>query len=128
MALPPLRENPVNLQCKREDLICIAEFRAPGNIFLRFDDSMTAEIAIGDLDLSIDEFRWDSVMATETGEAVVVEDIDGELIPIDAASLRAIADPKYAETLKAAFLRLRGSLENTADRSPPDEWFRDDEA
>ena len=92
----------MNMRCERDDVICIAKYRAPDSIFLRFDDGVEATIATKSLGLS-PAIRWDTLQTSPNGESITVLIPTGERVPIDASNLRYHADPAYAARREIAF-------------------------
>ncbi len=92
----------MNMRRGREDVICEAQYRVPGSIFLLFDDDFEATIAIEILGLS-PAIRWETLQASPTGEAITVFLPTGERVPNAASSLRYYADPAYAARMETGF-------------------------
>jgi hypothetical protein len=87
-----------------------AEYLSAATIRVSFADGNSFTLVIGDLELPTDKLRWETASAASTGEEMLVEASDGDVIPIDSASIRSLVDPEYARELERAFLKLRGPL------------------
>ncbi len=114
----------------RSDQLTDVRFSSPSRLRLRFADGKSFTLPIGKTELPENEFKWQTVSVFGDGEAMEVDDVYGERIQIDAASLRSMADPEFSQKLDQQFVKLRGSLEDLAKTAseflPPEEWYNED--
>ncbi|MEI7685891.1 MAG: hypothetical protein WCL32_12760 [Planctomycetota bacterium] len=111
----------------REDSLVSAKFLPPKAIRLRFKDGLDCELLLSSLEMDDDQIVWSSVAASATGESMVAKTKRGEDIPIDAGTLRYLADPDYAREvdrkLKGLQLTSAELDDFVRDNPPPPELF-----
>jgi hypothetical protein len=112
---------------QRQDLVGAAHFISPATIAVTFRDGFAADIPIERLEMPLAEFHWDTIAASATGDLVTVADVDGESIPIDASTLRYLADDRYARQLDAKIRSLhvpKSELQEMLPHcKPPQAWY-----
>lgn len=91
------------------DHVAMATFKAPSSIIIRFADGLASTISLADLGLNASEFLFDTLRVAKSGTAIEMKTKTrkGKFIPIDAASLRYLADPEYAAGIDAQIRELR---------------------
>lgn len=109
------------------DVLGFAHFRPPTTIELAFADGRTFSLSIESLDMPAGQIEWTTLTASSDGGAVLVNDLSGAAVSIDAATLRYLVDPAYAQLIDARIATLhvpRVELEKSAEQSkPPKEWY-----
>ena len=94
VAAEPAR--PTTPAVARPEQLALAAFVAPPTMTLEFADGQRFSLAIESLGMPMDGFEWSTLKVSPGGEEIVVQDVKGESIPIDSASLRYLVDPRYA--------------------------------
>jgi len=112
-----------------KDSLSSARFLAPSGISLRFKDGLTFDLPISSLEMDDSRIRWVSTKESPTGETMIVETLRGEEIPIDASTLRYLADPEYAAKCDASLKSLQFTkdelVEFVRDNPPPPTWYEE---
>jgi hypothetical protein len=110
----------------RLDQLTSVEFVSPCSLELEFSDKLFV-MAVADLEIPDGLVVWDTVKVSEFGDKITVNGTNGKLVPIDAATLRYLVDPDYAEILDAQLAKLQFTDEELdrlcKDAKPSQEWF-----
>ncbi len=86
----------------RPEYLLQARSATAQSIELEFDDGLVRRLSVARLRIPVDRMRWDTVKASPTGEAMMINAVDGDLITIDSSSLRYLVDPAYAAEIDKA--------------------------
>jgi hypothetical protein len=126
-ASDPQAASATPIQGGRPDLLASAEQTSRLTIALVFRDGRRAALPVERLEMPVDRFRWETAKASSGGEVMTVTGVKGDDIPIDAATLRYLVDPGYAEEVDAALEALQLSREELRkmahDNPPPAAWY-----
>lgn len=87
---PPLMAKTV-----RPDHLLRSQFVPPSTLNLNFADACFS-LDVHLLEIPMDQMQWSTATASQAGDAMMVQTVDGESIPIDSATLRYLVDPPYA--------------------------------
>ena len=111
----------------RPDHLIRVAFVKPTGLKLKFADGRDFVLAISRLEMPIDRLSWATVEASKDGTTIVVKAKKGEVIPIDASSLRYLVDSEYAKGIDNALESLRLTEDEMNDMAqtshPPKEWL-----
>jgi len=114
----------------RKDSVTSAVYAAPSSIELRFADGFQRTCTFKTLDLDMSELNPATIRAAIDGASVEVEDWHGDLVDLDASSLRYSADPDYAKEIDAAIAVLHTPQNELQEMlphcRPPEIWYRED--
>jgi hypothetical protein len=94
----------------RKDQLVEAKHIRKYRIYLRFADGLEGTWSFDELGLRRGNVQFPSVELNKEGTGVYVKSNRGQIMCVDAASLRAPVDPSYAAELEEAFVKLRGPL------------------
>jgi len=103
-----------------------AAFVRPSTIELEFADGRLFSLAIELLGMPVDRINWRTLKASPGGENAIVKGIKGDPVPIDAATLRYLVDPKYAKEMDEKLKSLQftdDELENLGLNETPAGFF-----
>jgi hypothetical protein len=124
---PPAMPN--NNESNRSNCLKRAHFVPPSLIELTFVDK-TFLLAIELLEMPVDRIQWSTVAVYPTGEAMTVNGIKGDVIPIDSSILRYLVDKDYAAQLDTKLATTQFSDDElkriVRDNPPPPEWYAED--
>ena len=84
-------------------------FVRPSRLALSFADGLSGVWSFADLGLDMANMKPESVAAKQTSMTVMSK--WGDLVEIDAASLRAEIDPAYRAEVESALLAIRGPID-----------------
>jgi hypothetical protein len=117
------------LKQSRNDVEHLIEARyvRPAKIFLLFADGFAASLPIKALEIPVNRMRWSTLKVAQSGEKVIMKGIKGDLVPIDATTLRYLVDKDYAAKMDKSLESLQFSREELAELArnnpPPREWY-----
>jgi hypothetical protein len=88
-----------------------ASYRHPGKLRLEFADGHKGEWLLNRFDIETSYLRLPTIQAADDGTALEVEMRHGEVVQIDAGSIRAAIDPDYAKRVREAIIAMRGPIQ-----------------
>jgi hypothetical protein len=86
-----------------------ATFVPPAAMELEFVDGLRAVVPVESLEIPIDLILWPTIAASPHGEMMTMRKRNGDVLSIDSATLRYLADKKYAATIDESIAALHMS-------------------
>ncbi len=112
----------------REDALELVRFKPPESLYLQFCDGRQLNMSVASI--GIESVDWATASASPTGDAMIVRDCRGNEVPVDAATLRYLADPEYAAKIDLAIESLHTPQSELQKMlpfcEPPQEWHDED--
>ncbi len=112
-----------------EAIILRIRYVKPANLEVEFADGFQGSMPVTKLEMPIDKIRWSSVTVTNRGTSATFKGIKGDLIPIDASTIRYLVDTQYAakkdRSLESHQLSRSELAKMAHDNAPPQSWYED---
>jgi hypothetical protein len=82
-------------------------FHPPDEFAVHFADGRVFRSRVAVFEMPVEMLQWETLAVAGAGKGIVVTDVAGEPLEIDAKSVRFYTDPDFAARVKAEHARVR---------------------